>query len=307
MPELPEVEVVRAGVARATTGRTIRAIAAFHPRTLRRMAGGEAQLQAALVGRRVSRVERRGKFMWFTFAGAPARRAASGGVTQNAASDGGVGEVVLVVHLGMSGQLLVDDVALAAATRIHPAGRKHERAQIEFDDTVLHFVDQRTFGYLALSELVRAADGRLVPQLAAHIAPDALELSDSALARRFAGLRRSIKAALLDQSVVSGIGNIYADESLFAARINPQAKNLSRQRALRLAQAVQRILHKALAAGGTSFDALYVNAHGEAGYFDRALAVYGRAGQPCPRCGTTIVAEKFAGRHSHYCPHCQAR
>lgn len=292
MPELPEVESIRVGVAAAVTDKTIFEVQVFHPRVVRRVPGGADALVEALSGQRVSATRRRGKFIWFEFADAALPW--------------------LVVHLGMSGQLLVDDVAFDNATRSYPAGRGHERARFDFlaDDgsrTRLRFIDQRTFGFLALSVPTRAADSRLVPQLLAHIAPDALELSLENLASRLSGSAREVKRLLLDQGVVSGIGNIYADEALYAARINPSARHLGVGRANRLAVAVRDVLSSALAAGGTSFDALYRNASGEAGYFDRSLVVYGREGQPCPTCGTVIVSVPFAGRHSHFCPRCQAR
>ncbi|MDY5274176.1 MAG: bifunctional DNA-formamidopyrimidine glycosylase/DNA-(apurinic or apyrimidinic site) lyase [Arcanobacterium sp.] len=285
MPELPEVESIRVGVAQALVNQRIHRVDVFHERAVREIPGGAAALASAVTGEKVLALERRGKFMWMEFAGHQA----------------------LVIHLGMSGQLLVDDAAFEAATRHYPSGRNHERVRFYYDDGVLRFVDQRTFGFLALSSFVKAADGRSVPAAVAHIAPDALEMSSAQLARRLAGGRRDIKRILLDQKVVSGIGNIYADESLFRAGIHPSARQLGERRSMRLAEAVHATVNSALAAGGTSFDQLYRNASGEAGYFDRELAVYARAGEPCPRCGTPIRTVPFMGRHTHFCPHCQRR
>ena len=301
MPELPEVEVVRAGVEAAIAGCTLLSAAVYHPRTERKIPGGAAALSAALVGQRVQGVARRGKYMWVLF---------------EDAITGAAADQALVIHLGMSGQLLVNDAAFDAATHHYEAGKRHERARFEFAGAAgsesegaltLRFIDQRTFGYIALSPLVAGPHGRFVPQLAAHIAPDALELSTPELVHRLAGQPREIKRILLDQAAVAGIGNIYADEALFAARINPHARRLGRERARLLARSIQEILLRSLAAGGTSFDQLYRNASGEAGYFARELAVYGKAGQPCPRCATPIRAQAFLGRHAHYCPSCQRR
>ena len=286
MPELPEVEVIRAGLASALGSARIEQVHVYHPRAVRKIPGGEAELREAVRGARIEAFARRGKFLWLEL---------------------GEDRPALVVHLGMSGQLLVDDEAFDTATRHYPVGRGHERARFECDGAVLRFVDQRTFGFLAVSELGAGVDGRRVPRILAHIAPDALELSVAELAERLRGRPREIKRVILDQNVVSGIGNIYADESLWGARISPRAKGLSRDRAMRLAQAIQEVLLRALAAGGTSFDQLYRNAAGESGYFARELAVYGKAGEPCPRCGAAIRSEAFAGRHSHFCPHCQRR
>lgn len=284
MPELPEVESIRAGVAAAVLGQRVRGVEVFHARVVRAIPGGSAALASAVTGQTVQEVARRGKFIWLEFARS---------------------EQALVIHLGMSGQLLINDAAYDAATRYYPAGRRHERARFDYGDGVLRFIDQRTFGFLALSAFVASADGRRVPASLAHIAPDALEMTPAQLAQRLAGARREIKRVLLDQKVVSGIGNIYADEALFLAGVDPRARQLGKRRATWLAEAVRAVLAKALAAGGTSFDRLYRNANGEAGYFERELAVYGRAGQACPQCGHPIQAMPFMGRHTHFCPHCQ--
>ncbi|MDN6123845.1 MAG: bifunctional DNA-formamidopyrimidine glycosylase/DNA-(apurinic or apyrimidinic site) lyase, partial [Brevibacterium sp.] len=172
----------------------------------------------------------------------------------------------------------------------------------------LRFIDQRIFGHLGVQPLVHAY-GRLVPASANHIAADPLEPAfEPGLALEQLSRKRTVvKSALLDQSLVSGIGNIYADEALFRAGIHPLAIP-ARTRKSRLAavlDSASRVMSDALAVGGTSFDALYVNVNGESGYFDRALLVYGRSGQECVRCGTEIEKMTIGGRGSHFCPNCQ--
>ena len=162
-------------------------------------------------------------------------------------------------------------------------------------------MDQRTFGYW-----------RLGPWLSmAHIAPDPLEADFdlTAAGRRLRAKRTAVKVALLDQTVLSGVGNIYADEALWAAQISPLKKtNALRQRdAVAVISAAADVMRAALAVGGTSFDALYVNVNGESGYFDRSLHVYGRGGQSCDRCGEEILKTVLGGRGTHYCPSCQRR
>jgi len=175
----------------------------------------------------------------------------------------------------------------------------------------LHFVDQRTFGGLALDELVVGADGVEVPRVITHIAPDPFEASfdDERFVRRLRRRRTGVKRALLDQTLVSGIGNIYADEALWRSRLHfdRPADTLGRSQALRLLRDVRDVLAEALAAGGTSFDDLYVNVNGESGWFARDLNVYGRRGEPCPRCGRPVVRTAFMNRSSYTCPRCQRR
>ena len=278
MPELPEVEVVRLGLAEHVTGRTVATVEVSHPRSVRRHLAGELDFAARLAGRQIRATRRRGKYLWL---------------------DLGADEALLA-HLGMSGQL-----------RIQPPGaadEKHLRVRFAFADggAELRFVDQRTFGGLSVEDVV---DG--LPAPIAHIARDPLDpLFDADAA--VAGIRRrrtGLKRALLDQTLVSGIGNIYADEALWRARLHgsrPTA-TLTRGQGRSLLAAVTEVMTEALAAGGTSFDALYVNVNGASGYFDRSLAAYGQAGRPCPRCGTPIHRESFMNRSSYSCPRCQPR
>ncbi len=277
MPELPEVETVRRGLERHVVGRTIATAEVLHPRAVRRHLAGVGDFTAALSGRTITGARRRGKYLWLP-----------------------VGPDALLAHLGMSGQLLVG-----------PPGRPvsgHVRARFTFTDggPDLRFTDQRTFGHLVWSP-----GGAELPALIAHIAPDPLETAfdDAVFLGRLRTRRTDIKRALLDQSLVSGIGNIYADESLWRARLHwaRPAEALSRPAAARLLGEVRGVLRDALAAGGTSFDSLYVNVNGESGYFSRSLSVYGRAGQPCLRCGTPIRRDAFMNRSAYSCPRCQPR
>jgi formamidopyrimidine-DNA glycosylase len=275
MPELPEVEVVRRGAAQLTLGRTITAVEVYHPRATRRHQAGSADFAAQLIGRKVDDVCRRGKYLWFVLS-----------------------DLALVAHLGMSGQLL--------AQPMHIPPQKHLRIRIQFidGDPELRFVDQRTFGAMFIDDLVHG-----VPSVLAHIAPDPLEsLFDPAIF--IANLRRrhtELKRALLDQTLISGIGNIYADEALWHAKLHyrmPTSQVTTRQ-ARRLLTEITAVLKSALDKGGTSFDSLYVNVNGQSGYFSQDLAVYGQSGQPCPRCGTLIQREAFMNRSSYLCPKCQ--
>ncbi|WP_063050643.1 bifunctional DNA-formamidopyrimidine glycosylase/DNA-(apurinic or apyrimidinic site) lyase [Nocardia arthritidis] len=282
MPELPEVEVVRRGLAEHVVGRIVESVAITHPRSVRRHLEGAADLAARLTGLRVESAERRGKFLWLTFDDP---------------------EAALVVHLGMSGQMLVQPVDAPL--------EKHAHIRATFDDgTQLRFVDQRTFGGWALAPLVEV-DGTLVPQPVAHIARDPLDprFDPESVVAVVRGKQTEIKRVLLDQGVVSGIGNIYADEALWRAKIHGGrlASGLSRPAVRGLLTDVAAVMGEALAAGGTSFDALYVNVNGQSGYFERALAVYGRENEPCRRCGAPITRERFMNRSSYSCPRCQPK
>ena len=286
MPELPEVEVVRRGLERWAVGRTIASAEVLHPRAIRRHPDGPEDFAARTAGLTLLSAERRGKFLWLPL---------GEGTT-------GVGEAV-TGHLGMSGQLLVQ-----------PQGtpdEKHLRIRFTFTDggSELRFVDQRTFGGMALEKLERDRHGVVVPASVAHIARDVLdpefdvEHFHSDLRRRTTGLKR----ALLDQTRVSGIGNIYADEALWIARLHydrPTSK-MRRPDTERVLEAAREVMTAALAVGGTSFDSLYVNVNGESGYFARSLHAYGREGEPCERCGTPIKRESFMNRSSYFCPKCQ--
>jgi formamidopyrimidine-DNA glycosylase len=281
VPELPEVETVRVGLQRWVVGRTIVALDSVHPRAVRRHTAGGADLSQRVADRTVTAAERRGKYLWLPLDGGPD---------------------CLVAHLGMSGQLLV-------LTSAHPPGR-HLRARFSFGDggRELRFVDQRTFGGLHLDELV--PDGPTeVPAGIAHIARDPLDphFDDLAWNRSVRRRTTTIKRALLDQSQISGVGNIYADEALWRAQLHGDRPTASlRPSQLRsLLAELRGVFSDALGAGGTSFDSLYVNVNGESGYFDRSLNAYGRAGLPCSRCGIAIRRQKWMNRSSYFCPRCQ--
>ncbi|MDE0546880.1 bifunctional DNA-formamidopyrimidine glycosylase/DNA-(apurinic or apyrimidinic site) lyase [Microbacterium sp. C7(2022)] len=300
MPELPEVEVVRAGLAPAVTEATVTAVSVWDVRALTRHSGDTQSFEGAVTGRRITAAVRRGKFLWFPLS----PPGASSPPTE-----------AVVAHLGMSGQMLL---------RVPGAEReRHERVRIDLHhplhgELVVVFSDQRTFGSLAVDALLPTVEGApggfgdespVVPGQVAHIARDPLDpaFSDQGFRDGLRGRAVSIKRALLDQTRISGVGNIYADEALWAARIHPDtvARDLSTRRVSRLLSEIRGVLHKALAEGGTSFDAQYVNVNGQAGYFAHSLNAYGRTGQPCPRCGRAIVRVAFTNRSSHYCPRCQ--
>lgn len=278
MPELPEVEVVRRGIDDHVRGRTIASATVLHPRAARRHVGGPADLAARMVGATITGTARRGKYLWLILDGADA----------------------LLMHLGMSGQMLISspDAAVAA----------HERARFTFTDGGhdLRFDDQRTFGHLLYDE-----GGAVLPSLIAHIARDPFDpqFDQPAAVARIKARSTGIKRVLLDQTVVSGIGNIYADEALWAAKEQGEtaASSLSKPRISALVDAAREVMAAALAQGGTSFDSLYVDVAGSSGYFARSLNAYGLAGHPCMRCGTSIVREKFMNRSSFFCPVCQRK
>ncbi|MGE3288823.1 MAG: bifunctional DNA-formamidopyrimidine glycosylase/DNA-(apurinic or apyrimidinic site) lyase [Pseudonocardia sp.] len=287
MPELPEVEVVRRGLAEHVVGRTIASVTVAHPRAVRRHPAGPTDFTARLAGRTLTAARRRGKYLWLQL------------------DDPVPGADAVLAHLGMSGQMLVADPGRP--------GEKHLRVRLRFDDggPELRFVDQRTFGGLSVHPLAPDAEGELLPEPVAHIARDPMDPAFD-LDTAVAGIRRrrtEIKRALLDQTVVSGIGNIYADEALWRAKLHGArpTERLTRATGRAVLTAATEVMDAALAAGGTSFDALYVNVNGASGYFDRSLAVYGRAERPCPRCGTPVRREAFMNRSSFFCPRCQPR
>lgn len=344
MPELPEVETVRAGLADHSLGRPVQAVRVLDARSLRRHLPGPAHFEAALTGRALRGAYRRGKYLWLTLS----------------EPDGALADEALVVHLGMSGQLLVRD---EPGSELDNDSGNDSEARAAFDEQPRHlrvalelgpaearpeetsegegrarqrllFVDQRIFGGMFLSPLVpdvpaavatnKAAPGEkapgevpehfLVPQAVKHIARDPLDefFDPAAVRRKFLRTSSGIKKVLLDQSVISGVGNIYADEALWRARLHyaKPARALSAAQTRDLLEAVTQVLRESLAAGGTSFDALYVNVLGESGYFERSLNAYGRAGEPCHRCAeagrtSLIVREPFQNRSSYRCPHCQ--
>jgi len=278
VPELPEVETVRRGLDAWVVGRTIERVEVHHPRAVRRHLSGAVDFAACMTGRRIAGTRRRGKYLWLPLDSSDA----------------------IIAHLGMSGQLLVAGAEV-------PDG-PHLRVRFEFTDgdPQLRFVDQRTFGGLSVSR-----GGADLPPEIAHIAPDPLEPAfdddafHAALRLRHTGLKR----ALLDQSLISGIGNIYADEALWRARLHyaRPTETMRRPESQRLLGGVRAVMGSALEQGGTSFDSLYVNVNGDSGYFDRSLEVYGRRDEPCSRCGTAIRRESFMNRSSYLCPKCQPR
>lgn len=270
---------MRRGLNSDLIGATIESVRVLHDRSVRRQPGGQDELAARLSGKTVHRANRRGKYLWLDFAD-----------THDA----------LVVHLGMSGQLrLVDDADL------------DRHARIDFalaDGRTLRFRDQRTFGWVMIGG-TRVANGQRIPDSVAHIAPDPFDstFDIATVLKRMAFSRAAIKRVLLDQTVISGIGNIYADEALWRARVNhtTPARELSQERAKRVITSATSVMTEALEAGGTSFDALYVDLSGDKGWFERSLAAYGREDEPCPRCGEPIRRERFTNRSSFLCPNCQ--
>jgi formamidopyrimidine-DNA glycosylase len=276
MPELPEVEVVRRGLAAHVVGKTMTAVRVHHPRAVRRHEAGPADLTARLLGARITGTDRRGKYLWLTLDTADA----------------------LVVHLGMSGQMLLGTVPRTDHVRI---------SALLDDGKVLSFADQRTFGGWQLADLV-TVDGSVVPVPVAHLARDPLDpaFDADAVVKVLRRKHSEIKRQLLDQTVVSGIGNIYADEALWRAKVHGAriAATLTRNQLLTVLDAAAEVMREALAKGGTSFDSLYVNVNGESGYFDRSLDAYGREGEPCRRCGAVMRREKFMNRSLYFCPRC---
>ncbi|MCW2816994.1 MAG: DNA-(apurinic or apyrimidinic site) lyase [Nocardioides sp.] len=278
MPELPEVEVVRAGLARHVLGATITRVDVLHPRPVRRDLRGPEGFAAALVGRRVDDARRRGKYLWLPLDNGDA----------------------LLGHLGMSGQLLVQP-------KDAPPER-HLRVRMVLDgaaeDRELRFVDQRMFGGLSIS-----TGGAELPPEIAHIARDPLdpEFDDDLFVARVRKRSSGVKRLLLDQGLISGVGNIYADEALWRAELHGErpGDRLTGPQVRRLLEHAREVMSEALGQGGTSFDALYVNVNGESGYFDRSLHAYGRADEPCDRCGTPIRRVAFMNRSSFFCPRCQ--
>jgi formamidopyrimidine-DNA glycosylase len=292
MPELPEVEVVRRGLQAHVAGRTITAVRVHHLRAVRRHEAGPADLTARLLEARITGTDRRGKYLWLLLEG--------GGMGEGT-GNGPEGGAALVIHLGMSGQMLLGPVPRSDHVRI---------AALLDDGTTLSFVDQRTFGGWLLADLV-TVDGSVVPVPVAHVARDPLDprFDRDAVVKVLRRKHSEIKRQLLDQTVVSGIGNIYADEALWRAKVNGArlASGLSRQKLAAVLDAAAEVMREALGQGGTSFDSMYVNVNGESGYFERSLDAYGRDGEPCRRCGTLMRREKFMNRSSCYCPKCQPR
>lgn len=295
MPELPEVETVRAGLANSILGYSVQAVEILDARSLKRNAGGPKGFKKEILGAKFQQVIRRGKFFWF-----PVSK-----------------ERALVGHLGMSGQILVRkpaDVEDNCTRVILELSRGRSSKQVRF-------IDQRLFGGLYFDDLVLTSDGKpagfgpegkvepLIPSSASHIARDLLDphFDPDAVVEKMLTRKTGIKNVLLDQNLMSGIGNIYADESLWLAKLhyNTPAELLSKKKAFELIEIAADVLRKAVAQGGTSFDEQYKNVNGESGYFAVSLNAYGQTDEPCPRCGTPIRREAWSNRGSHFCPRCQ--
>ena len=277
MPELPEVETVRRGLVRFAQGFTISSAQDLHPRLLKNTSIAPLD---AVVGGRIKEVNRRGKFLWIVLDR----------------------DIALVAHLGMSGQFL-----FPRKDRPEPG---HVRARFTlkkgFKKQELVFSDQRTFGWLSVEELI---DG--VPTSAQHIAVDPFDpaFDRAAVIAKIKSRKAAIKSVILNQEIMSGVGNIYADESLWRAKIHPEiaACDLSVKKIGSLVDAATEVMREAVEVGGTSFDAMYINVNGESGFFETSLAAYGQEGEPCPRCGWQIRRIAFGNRSSHFCPKCQVR
>ena len=271
MPELPEVETVRRGLAEHVVGKKFKEIQVLHHRAT---SPKSIAAIASLKGARIKEVSRRGKFLWFNLDRPE----------------------ILAGHLGMSGQFL-----------IQPKGapdERHLRVRFKLGSQELRFIDQRTFGWLSVETGISG-----LPTCVQHIAPDPFDadFDVEATISRFRKKRTEIKRALLDQSVMSGVGNIYADEALWRSKIHPETRTvkLKEIRIAELIKSATEVMSQALSVGGTSFDQHYINVNGESGYFERSLAVYGQEGEGCPRCGSQIRRISFANRSSHFCPKCQ--
>jgi formamidopyrimidine-DNA glycosylase len=277
MPELPEVETVRRGLEQLLTGFTFRSSQDLHPRVLKPSSLGPLSI---LIGSRIKAINRRGKFLWFDLDR----------------------EFTLVAHLGMSGQFLVSQKNRPAPSHI----RAHFRLSRGFTNREVMFNDVRTFGWLSIERLTKD-----IPQSVLHIAVDPFDTNfdRTSVITKMKSRKAEIKSVLLNQEIMSGVGNIYADESLWRARIHPAtpACDLSVRKIGALVDAATTVMAEAIQAGGTSFDALYINVNGESGYFKMSLAAYGQEHQPCPRCGREIRRIAFGGRSSHFCPKCQVK
>lgn len=298
MPELPEVEVVRRGLEPYTGQWTIRAVDVFDSRALKRHEGPREDFVDLLVGQRLQAAVRRGKFLWFPLGdGAPSR--------------------ALLCHLGMSGQLLLG----TAPEQFGPLLRVALTVESDSaEEAMIGFVDQRLFGSLAVDHLdpgdglTPAGHGSplsALPRQAAHIARDPLDphFDEREFVSKLRRKHTGIKRALLDQQLISGVGNIYADETLWRSQLHYDypADRLTPARARQMLQHLRDVFIQALHDGGTSFDWQYVNVNGQSGYFSQSLNAYGQDGRPCARCGRIILREPFMNRSSFRCPTCQRR
>jgi formamidopyrimidine-DNA glycosylase len=287
MPELPEVETVRAGLAEYLTGAKVTAVEVLDVRSLKRHQPGVQDFVNVMTGATLKHMSRRGKFLWIP-------------LDRNG--------LAMVGHLGMSGQMLVrpagsepDKLTRVILHAVSPSGEKLE----------LRFVDQRIFGSLAIDELVSIEHGEQIPSTVTHIARDPLDpnFDAAAVISKLRTRTAGIKKVLLDQGLMSGVGNIYADEALWRTKLHydAPANTLSAVKVKELLAHVKEILEAAVLVGGTSFDEQYKNVNGQSGYFEVSLNAYGMTGRPCPRCGSPIVRENWMNRGSHFCPKCQKR
>lgn len=287
MPELPEVETVRLGLAHLVAGARVTGVRVLDARAVRRQPGGAGSFARRLAGRVLEPPRRRGKYLWFPLSG-----------------EAGVHELckeALLCHLGMSGQFRVDGAGAPSP--------RHTRIVLGLEGgRDLRFCDQRLFGGMQIAPL-QESGGSPVPVPVAHIGLDPFDdaFDAAAAGRRLRRRRSTLKRALLDQTLVSGIGNIYADETLWRARRHPETPTgrLRAPEARSLFETAREVMAEAIGQGGTSFDRLYVRVNGDSGYFSRRLDVYGREGRPCRRCGVAIIRMAFMNRSSYLCPHCQ--
>ncbi len=280
MPELPEVETISRGLHKRVAGDTIDAVwLGEKPEPLK---SNPKLIIKVLEHSRISRVHRVGKHIVFDLEAAGKRR----GQKETPAQ--------WVVHLGMTGRMLVTTPDVEVARHTHAIVKLTSGREIRF-------VDPRRFGRL---EVVDAARSKPAGFVAAGDEP--LKAKVDRFVELFRGRKTPIKSALLNQKLLSGVGNIYADESLFRSGIRPRRRvsSLSRDQLSKLHGSVQAVLREAIAAGGSSVSD-YVDADGEEGFFQIQHRVYGRTGEPCLVCGTPIKRVVIAGRSSHYCPHCQ--
>lgn len=283
MPELPEVEVVRRGLAKWVTNKKIETVSVLHPRAIRNFPGTKKSFSSQLIGQKITAVNRRGKYMWLELSSGQA----------------------VVTHLGMSGQVLIQKPGQEP--------EKHLRIRFTFSNykNEMHFVDQRTFGGMHIDELIQATENELIPRNVGHIARDpfdpAFDLAQAV--EKLRAKKTEIKRALLDQTLVSGIGNIYADEALWRSSVHwaTPTSRLTEAKAAQLLTHAKEVMSEALAQGGTSFDSLYVDVNGQSGYFERGLNAYGREDEPCDRCGRLLVRDSFMNRSSFRCPKCQPK
>ena len=276
MPELPEVETVSRGLRNRALGRQIVAVEVLHPGII---AGDVEDFIQRVAGRTAVAVRRKGKVLAVEMAGANHSDAA-----------------YLIFRLGMTGQVTIQplDIPLEPHT--------HVRMLLQGGKEELRFRDVRRFGRL------RCLTGEEFDALFASLGPDAQQVSEEEFLRAMRGRRGAIKSWLLNQQGVSGLGNIYADEALFEARIHPLAQpaHVSSISAHRLYRAVQKVLKRAVNLQGTTFRD-YIDIEGRPGNFHQRLRVYQKTGEPCPRCRTPIRRIIIAGRSSHFCPRCQRR